>query len=132
MQASVAHTQTPLQTGYEMPKAGFLLSSSLPHCGQIGGSVSATCTLSGSMANAPQFVSLAPSDHQTQLCDSVRPASFQVQGRPLHFSEGCRCPCLACRDRSPTGEGCDRAPPADMKTGFYSPYFFVPKKSIGL
>ncbi len=36
----------------------------------------------------------------------------QVQRCPLHFSESCRCPCLACRDRSPTGEGRDRAGPS--------------------
>ncbi len=52
---------------------------------------------------------LAPSDHQTRLCDSVRPASSQIQGHPLHFSEGGRCSCFARRDRSPPGEGCDRA-----------------------
>ncbi len=55
---------------------------------------------------------LAPSDHQTRLCDSVRPASSQVQGHPLHFSEGGRCSCLARRARSPPGEGCDRAGPS--------------------
>ncbi len=43
---------------------------------------------------------------------SVRPASSQVQGHPLHFSEGGRCSCLAHRDRSPPGEGCDRAGPS--------------------
>ncbi len=36
----------------------------------------------------------------------------QVQGCPLHFSESCRYPCLACGDRSPTGEGRDRAGPS--------------------
>ncbi len=33
-------------------------------------------------------VSLAPVDHLTRLCDSVRPASSQVQGHPPHSSEG--------------------------------------------
>ncbi len=37
-------------------------------------------------------VSLAPKDHLTRLCDSVRPASSQVQGHPPHSSEGSRCP----------------------------------------
>ncbi len=39
-------------------------------------------------------VSLAPKDHLTRLCDSVRPASSQVKGHPPHSSEGSRCPCL--------------------------------------
>ncbi len=43
--------------------------------------------------------------HQTRLCDSVRPASPQVQGHPVHFSQTRRCSCLACGNRSPTGEG---------------------------
>ncbi len=61
---------------------------------------------------APQSVSVAPTDHQTRLCDSVRPASPQVQGHLVHFSQTRRCSCLACGNRSPTGEGCDRAGPS--------------------
>ncbi len=55
---------------------------------------------------------LSPADHQTRLRDSVRPASLQVQGHPVHLSQGRRCPCLACGDRSPAGDGCDRAGPS--------------------
>ncbi len=62
--------------------------------------------------SATQPVSLAPVDHLTRLCDSVHPASFQVQGCPLHFSEGGRYPWLACKVCSPVGEGCDRAGPS--------------------
>ncbi len=52
----------------------------LPHRGYVGGFVSATCAVSGSLASTSIFKSvwLAPSDHQTRLCDSVRPASSQV------------------------------------------------------
>ncbi len=63
-------------------------------------------------ASAPQPVSLAPPYHQTRLCDSVRPATSQVSRHPLHHSEGRGCPHLASRDRSPTGEGRDRAGPS--------------------
>ncbi len=100
-----------------------------PHCGYVGGSAGPTCTVSRCLAGTTQPVSLAPTDHRTRLCDSVCPASPQVQGHPLHISEGSRCSCLACGDCGPTGEGCHRA---DMKTGFYSPYFIVPKKGGGL
>ncbi len=68
--------------------------------------------VSRSLASAPQSVSVAPTDHQTRLCDSVRPASPQVQGHPVHFSQTRRCSCLACGNRSPTGEGRDRAGPS--------------------
>ncbi len=55
----------------------------------------------------------------------------QVQGHPVLFSQGRRCSCLVCRDCSPAGEGCDRAGPSG-RSGFYSPYFILPKKSSGL
>ncbi len=78
-------------------------------------------------------VSLAPKDHLTRLCDSVRPASSQVQGHPPHSSEGSRCPCLV---RGITvllaKDVMEPVPPADMKAGFFSPYIIVPKKSGGL
>ncbi len=67
---------------------------------------------SRSLVSAPRSVSVAPADHQTRLRDSVRPASPQVQGCPLHFSESCRCPCPVCGNRSPAGEGCDRTGPS--------------------
>ncbi len=35
-----------------------------------------------------QAISLVPVDHLTWLCDSVCPASSQVQGHPPHSSEG--------------------------------------------
>ncbi len=94
------------------PRAASLHSTSLPHCGYACGPLGAACAVSASLVSAPQSISLAHSDHQARLCDSVRPASPQVQGYPLHFSESCRCPCLACGDRSPTGEGRDRAGPS--------------------
>ncbi len=36
----------------------------------------------------------------------------QVQGHPVHFSPGRRCSYFACGNRSPTGEGRDRAGPS--------------------
>ncbi len=98
--------------GLHRPRAGSLCSTSLPHHGYVGGSIGAAGTVSRSLASAPQSVSVAPTDHQTRLCDSVRPASPQVQGHPVHFSQTRRCSCLACGNRSPTGEGCDRAGPS--------------------
>ncbi len=87
------------------PRAASLHSTSLPHCGYSYGPVGPACAVSASLVSAPQFISLAYSDHQARLCDSVRPVSPQVQRHPLHLSESCQCPCLVCGDRSPTGEG---------------------------
>ncbi len=98
--------------GLHRPRAGSLCSTSLPHHGYVGGSVGAAGTVSRSLASAPQSVSVALTDHQTRLCDSVRPASPQVQGHPVHFSQTRRCSCLACGNRSPTGEGRNRAGPS--------------------
>jgi len=88
-----------------------------------------TCTVSESLVSAPQSVS----DHQVQLCDSVRPASPQVSGHPLHNSESSRCPCLACGDRSPTGEGRDRAGPSSSRWGQGTtvPTSLYPRKVVG-
>ncbi len=85
--------------------------------------VGAAGTVSRSLASAPQSVSVAPTGHQTRLCDSVRPASPQVQGHPLHFSQGRRCSCLACRNRSPAGEGCDRAGPSSQRVTYVTETF---------
>ncbi len=129
-QVSASHTPTPLRTGNETPepgpcipprcptagqrdaRAGSLRSPSLPHRGYVSGFVGVTSTVLGGLASAPQPVSLAPPYHQTRLCDSVRPATSQVSRHPLHHSEGSGCPHLASRDRSPTGEGRDRAGPS--------------------
>ncbi len=74
--------------------------------------------------SATQLVSLAPVDHLTRLRDSVRPAFSQV---PPHSSKGLcgEITVLLARDVM------EPVPPADMKTGFYSLYFIVPKKGGG-
>ncbi len=119
---------------HHRPWAGSLCSTSLPHHGYVGGSVGAAGTVSRSLASAPQSVSAAPTDHQTRLCDSVRPASPQVQGHPVHFSQTRRCSCLACGNRAIDRAGLwiEPVPPADMRSGLFSPYFIVPKKGGGL
>ncbi len=112
---------------------GSLCSTSLPHRGYVCGSPGPTCTVSGGLASAPQAVSLASENHQTRLRDSVRPASSQVQGRSVHLCVEQRCSCLACRIAVLLAkDAIEPVPPAEMKSGFYSPYFILPKKSGGL
>ncbi len=97
---------------HHKPWAGSLCSTMLPHHGYVCVPVGSAGTVSQSLASAPQSVPVAPAVHQTWLCDSVCPASPQVQGHPVHFSQGRRCPCLAGGNHSPAGEGCDRAGPS--------------------
>ncbi len=119
--------------GRHRPWAGSMCSTSLPHHRYDGDPVGATGTVSRSLASAPQSVSVAPTDHQTRLCDSVRRRPPKIRGIQVHFSQGSRCPCLACGNRSLAGEGCDRAGPSSRYgVGFFSPYFIVPMKSGGL
>ncbi len=60
------------------------------------------------------------------------PGVLPSSGHPPHSSEGSRCPHLV---RGITvllaKDVMVPVPPADMKAGFFSPYFIVPKKAVG-
>ncbi len=88
-------------------RAGSLRSPSLPHRGYVG--------------------------RQTRLCDSVRPATSQVSRHPLHRSEAADAPILQAEIAVLLAkDAIEPVPPVDMRSGFYSPYFIVPKKGGGL
>ncbi len=108
-QVSASHTPTPLRTGNETPKPGPCVPPRCPTAGTSVGSLVSLVRFLGAWQALPN-----PSRWllQTRLCDSVRPATSQVSRHPLHHSEGRGCPHLASRDRSPTGEGRDRAGPS--------------------
>ncbi len=93
-------------------RVGSLSSTTLPHHGYVCGPSGHAYTVSGSLASASQSVSMAHSDRQTRLCDSVHPASPKVQGHPVHLRADQRCSCLTGRNRSPAGEGRHRAGPS--------------------
>ncbi len=62
-----------------------------PRCPTAGTSVVPMVPLVRCLgAGSCPAVSLAPEDHLTRLCDSVRPVFSQVQGHPPHSSEGSR------------------------------------------
>ncbi len=108
-------------------------SHSLHHCGYVDCAVGATCTASGGVACAAQPVSLAHAHNSTRLRDSVRQATSQVQRRSRDCGGSSECSCLARGDCCPPGkDAIEPVPPAEMKQGFYSPYFIVPKKDGGL
>ncbi len=108
-------------------------SHSLHHCGYVDCAVGATCTASGGVACAAQPVSLAHAHNSTWLRDSVRQATSQVQRRSQDCVGSSERSCLARGDCCPPGkDAIEPVPPAEMRQGFYSPYFIVPKKGSGL
>ncbi len=119
--------------GRHRPRGGSLCSTMLPLRGYVGGPLVPLARSLGAWLALPRSVSVAPADHQTRLRDSVRPASPQVQGCPLHFSESCRCPCPVCGNRSPAGEGCDRNRSLQpiWGRGFTTLTSLCPRKAVG-
>ncbi len=108
-------------------------SLSLHHHRYVDCAVGAACTVSGGVAHAAQPVSLAHAHNSTRLRDSVRQATSQVQ-RVLETSVAVRnAPVL--REEIAVllaKDAIEPVPPAEMRQGFYSPYFIVPKKGGGL
>ncbi len=80
-------------------------SHSLHHCGYVGCSFGATCTVSGGVACVAQPVSLAHSQNSTRLRDSVRQVTSQVQCCSRDFGGSLRRTCLVRGDCCPPGKG---------------------------
>ncbi len=81
------------------------------------------------MASAPQAVSLGSENHQTRLRDSVRPASSKFRGVQFTSVLNKDAPVLRAEIAVLLAkDAIEPVPPAEMKSGFYSPYFIVPKK----
>ncbi len=85
------------------------------------------------MAHAAQPVSLAHAHNSTRLRDSVRQATSKFNG-VIETSVAVRkAPVL--REEIAVllaKDAIEAVPPAEMRQGFYSPYFIVPKKGGGL
>ncbi len=131
------HTQDPTpchhRPGRHRPRAGSLYSTSLPHHGYVGDPVGAAGTVSRSLASTPQSVSVASADHQTRLCDSVRPASPKFRGIRFTSVKAADAPVLRAEITVLLAkDAIEPVPPADMGSGLFSPYFIVPKKGGGL
>ncbi len=114
-------------------QVGPLCSISLPHRGYVSDSPGPACTVPGGLARAPQAVSLAPEDYQTRLRDSVRPAYPKFRGIRFTSVLSKDAPVLRAEVAVLLAkDAIEPVPPAEMKSGFYSPYFIVPKKDGGL
>ncbi len=91
------------------------------------------CTVPGGLARAPQAVSLAPEDYQTRYAIQFARRPPQVQGHSVHLSVEQDAPVLRAEVAVLLAkDAIEPVPPAEMKSGFYSPYFIVPKKGGGL
>ncbi len=110
-----------------------LYSPPLHHRGYIDCSFGATCKVSGCVACTTQPVPLAHSHNSTRLCDSVCQANPKFSC-VLETS-------VAVRDAPVLRKGIavllakdaiKPVPPAEMRQGFHSPYFIVPKKGGSL
>ena len=107
-------------------------SASLHPRRYVCGSYDPAGALSGSLARASQTVPLGRENHQIRLRDSVCEISSSLQGSLLHLAGG-NAPVMRAEVATLLAKGAiEIVPPAEMKFGFYSPYFIVPKKSGGL
>ncbi len=104
-----------------------------PRCPTAGTSVGSTGTVSRSLASASQSVPVALVDHQTRLRDSVRSASPKFRGIRFTSVKAVDAPVLPAEIAVLLAkDAIEPVPPADMRSGFYSPYFIVPKERGGL
>lgn len=108
------------------------VNDTLPHCQSRH--IILPCKRLWDLASAPQPVSLAHLDKSIWLCDSIHQTPSQVQGHPLYIDNRQRCPCppVLCAEITVLliKDVIEPVPPAKMKSGFYSPLFIKPKKTV--
>ncbi|KAL0146507.1 hypothetical protein M9458_058138 [Cirrhinus mrigala] len=102
----------------------------LPHRGHVGQrSLDSPRDQAGDLASASQPLAVVDSDGTSRLCDSVRPdtgASFPLLSTRTHM------PLFCVRRLQSYWQRMQSSLSLQPKSGFYSPYFIVPKKSGGL
>ncbi len=132
-QVTVAHTLTLFRTGIETPEQGPCVP---PRCPTVGTSVVPLVPL-------VQFLGawLALSSPSCWLRRTIRLGyAIQFARRPpkfrgIHFTSVKAVDAPVLRTEIAVllaKDAIEPVPPADMRTGFYSPYFIVPKKGGGL
>ncbi len=132
-QVSASHTPTPLRTGNETPEPGPCVPPRCPTAGTSVGSLVSLVRFWGAwlalpnpsrwllrtiiLGNAIQFARRPPK-YRGIHSTTVRAADAPILRAEIAV--------LLAKD------AIEPVPPADMRSGFYSPYFIVPKKSGGL
>ncbi len=132
-QVSASHTPTPLRTGNETPEPGPCVP---PRCPTAGTSV-------GSLVSLVRFLRAwqalpNPSRwllHTIRLGYAIQFARRPPKYRSIHFTtvKAGDSPILRAEIAVLlVKDAIEPVPPADIRSGFYSPYFIVPKKGGGL
>ncbi len=119
--------------GRHRPRAGSLCSTTLPHCGYVCGPLVPLARGLGAWLALP-----GPSRwllRTIRLGYAIQFARRPPKFRGVHFTsvKAVDTPVL-CAEIAVllAKDAIEPVPPADMRSGFYSPYFIVPKKSSGL
>lgn len=125
-----AHTQSPLWDTI-LSKLGPCSPLRCPTCGYVCGACGPACTVSGSLASDPQPISLIQTIRLSYVIQFARrPPKF----RGIQFTSRLAKDAPALRAEIAVllvKNAIEPVPPTDTKTGFYSPYFIVPKKGGG-
>ncbi len=117
--------------GRHRPRAGSLCSTTLPHCGYVGGPVGSAGTVSRSLVSSQSRWLL----RTIRLGYAIQFAQCPPKFRGIRFTsiKAVDAPVLLAEVAVLLAKNAiEPVPPADMRSGFYSPYFIVPNKSGGL
>ncbi len=117
--------------GRHSPRAGSLCSTTLPHRGYVCGPVGSAGTVSRSLVSSPsrwllQTIRLGYAIQFARCPPKFRGfrfTSIKAVDAPVLHAE---LTVLLAKD------AIEPVPPADMRSGFYSPFFIAPNKSGGL
>ncbi len=132
-QVSASHTPTPLRTGNETPEPGPCVPPRCPTAGTSVGSLVSLVRFWGAWLALPN-----PSRwllHTIRLGYAIQFARRPPKYRGIHSTtvRAADAPILRAEIAVLLAkDAIEPVPPADMRSGFYSPYFIVPKKSGGL
>ncbi len=133
MQVSASHTPTPLRTGNETPEPGPCVPPRCPTAGTSVGSLVSLVWFWGAWLALPN-----PSRwllRTIRLGYAIQFARRPPKYRGIHFTtvRAADAPILRAEIAVLLAkDAIEPVPPADMRSGFYSPYFIVPKKGGGL
>ncbi len=132
-QVSASHTPTPLRTGNETPEPGPCVPPRCPTAGTSVGSLVSLVRFWGAWLALPN-----PSRwllRTIRLSYAIQFARQPPKYRGIHFTtvRAADAPILRAEIAVLLAkDAIEPVPPADMRSGFYSPYFIVPKKGGGL
>ncbi len=132
-QVSASHTPTPLRTGNETPEPGPCVPPRCPTAGTSVGSLVSLVRFWGAWLTLPnpsrwllRTIRLGYAiqfTRQPPKYRGIHSTTVRAADAPILRAE---IAVLLAKD------AIEPVPPADMRSGFYSPYFIVPKKSGGL